>query len=35
MGIGEAPTETTGQVFPNLDMNIGANTVAFSFFRHS
>jgi type IV pilus assembly protein PilQ len=27
MGIGEAPTETTGQVFPNLDMNIGANTL--------
>jgi len=27
MGIGEAPTETTGQVFPNLDMNIGANTM--------
>jgi type IV pilus assembly protein PilQ len=27
MGIGEAPTPTTGQVFPSLDMNIGASTI--------
>lgn len=27
MGIGEAPTPTTGEVFPSLDMNIGASTI--------
>lgn len=27
MGIGEAPTPTKGQVFPSLDMNIGASTI--------
>ena len=27
MGVGDAPTNTTGQVFPNLDMNIGASTI--------
>lgn len=27
MGIGEAPTPTTGSVFPNLNMSIGASTV--------
>lgn len=27
MGIGDAPTQTQGQVFPNLNMNVGASTI--------
>ncbi len=27
MGIGDAPTTTKGSVFPNVDLNIGANTI--------